>query len=75
MKYPEKGAGGPEPGSLPGFPCSPTSYMAAISKQLQAARQPFSAALAGTDCSNPVLMSKARHVVCGWRAVEPLPAW
>lgn len=40
MKYPEKGAGGPGSGSLPGFPCSPTSYMAAISNQLRAARQP-----------------------------------
>lgn len=40
MKYPEKGAGGPESGSLPGFPCSPTTSMAAISNQLHTARQP-----------------------------------
>lgn len=40
MKYPEKGAGGPESGSLPYFPCSPTNCMATISKQLQATRQP-----------------------------------
>lgn len=39
IKYPEKG-GGPESGSLPGFPCSPTIYMAAISNQLQAAPEP-----------------------------------
>lgn len=40
MKYPENRGGGPESGSLPGFSCFPTSYMAAISNQLQAAHEP-----------------------------------
>lgn len=35
IKYPENRGGGPESGSLPGFPCSPASYMAAISSQLK----------------------------------------
>lgn len=40
VKHPERGAGDPEPGSLPRFPCSPTSFMAAISSQQQATREP-----------------------------------
>lgn len=73
MKYPEKGVGGPESGSLPGFPCSPTSYMAAMSNKLhQHVSLLFSPGW--NTLHQCALDVKGTHAV--WTGTgEPFPGW